>query len=258
MTEHNPVYEKAVTTHRSADFLAKKHGFESVGALADALPSAATVIDVGAGASNFGREVAALRPDIEWVNFDYSYGNPEILDEVTKNAPENVQFVQGDATKLAEIYGKDKFDAVFSFWLLPHMSIDDEGPAKQALRSIYDVAKPGGLISVGPKVGERKLPTFVSSSAVQFNKDDNLSAEDFVEAAYRTTKLPKIGRFTQKLANEVATPYFGTTRYTKKEGRRLMIYEPNSSEYVSALSPRGVRVLGKLSLKALASVTKVR
>lgn len=70
------VYEKAITTDRSAEMLACKHGSEGVAQLAETLPQGARILDVGAGASPFGKEVAILRPDISWTNFDYSYQDP--------------------------------------------------------------------------------------------------------------------------------------------------------------------------------------
>lgn len=119
MTENLTVYEKAVTTDRPAEVLAQRHGFESVAKLAESLPANALVLDVGAGASPFGKEMAMLRPDVSWINFDYSYQDPAILDEVTNDAPSNVKHVAGDATRLSEIYESESFDAVFSYWFCP-------------------------------------------------------------------------------------------------------------------------------------------
>ena len=95
--------------------LVHRHGFESVLQLAESLPIDARVLDVGAGASPFGKEVSTLRPDVTWLNFDYSYQEPAILDEVSKYTPSNVQHVVGDATKLGETYEPETFDAVFSY-----------------------------------------------------------------------------------------------------------------------------------------------
>lgn len=228
--------------------LAQRHGFEGVVQLAESLPTDAHVLDVGAGASPFGKEVAALRPDVTWVNFDYSYQDPAILDEVTKNAPDNVQHVAGDATKLSEQYEPKSFDAVFSYWLLPHLSIDDPEPAKQAARAIFDVTKTGGLMSIGPKASHKRLPSLKSSPAVRVVKDETLTADSYAERIVTETKLPKVGRYTQKLANEVATPFFGTTRYARREGRIPQVYHPESGEYVSPFTRKGVRTAGRLAV----------
>lgn len=248
MTEQQTVYEKAVTTDRPAEMLAHKHGFESVAQLAEMLPQDAQVLDIGAGASPFGREVAALRPDVRWVNFDYSYQDPAILEEVSKNAPANIEHVAGDATKLGETYDPETFDAVFSYWLLPHLSLDDTAPAKEAARAIFTATKTGGLMSVGPKTSHKRLPSLKSGTAIQVVKDESLKADSYAERIVAETKLPKIGRYTQKLANEVATPFFGTSRYAKREGRVPMVFHPESGEYVSPFTRKGVRTAGRLAV----------
>lgn len=248
MTESQTVYEKAVTTGRPAERLAVKHGFESVAQLAESLAPGARVLDVGAGASPFGKEVAAMRPDITWVNFDYSYQDPAILEEVTKNAPETVQFTAGDATKLDEKYVAESFDAVFSYWLLPHLSLEDTAPAERAARAIFAVTKLGGLMSIGPKTTQKSTDIFRSGKAIQVTKDDTINADIFAHHIVRETKLSSGARTRQKLANEVATPFFGTTRYAKREGRIPKIYHPESGEYVSPLSKAGVKTSGRLAV----------
>lgn len=258
MTEQLTVYEKAVTTDRPAEMLAQRHGFESVAQLAETLPQDARVLDVGAGASPFGKEVAMLRPDVTWINFDYSYQDPAILNEVTQNSPDNVQHVAGDATKLGEQYEHESFDAVFSYWLLPHLSIDDPEPAKQAAKAIFDVTKTGGLMSVGPKVSHKRLPSLKSGKAIQVVKDATVSADSFAERVVTETKLPKIGRYTQKLANEVATPFFGTSRYARREGRIPQVYHPESGEYVSPFTRKGVRTAGRLAVAMARHATRQR
>jgi len=248
MSENLTIYEKAVTTDRPAEILAKCHGFESVEQLAEFLPAGAHVLDVGAGASPFGKEVAILRPDINWVNFDYSYQDPLILDEVTQNSPTNLEHIAGDATKLAEIFKQGTFDAVFSYWLLPHLSLDGPEPAKQATEGIFSVTKPGGLISIGPNSSKKKLLSLKASSAVQVVKDEALSSEKFVELIVNETKLPKVTQHIQRIANEVATPFFGTTRYAKRDGRVPKLYHPDSGEFVSPFTRKGASTVGHLAV----------
>lgn len=242
------IYEKAITTDRPAEMLAHKHGFESVAQLAETLPEGARVLDVGAGASPFGKEVAALRPDVTWVNFDYSYQDPAILEEVSKDAPANVEHAFGDATKLAETYEPESFDAVFSYWLLPHLSIDEAEPARAAAKGIFAVTKPGGLMSVGPKASQKRLPSLKSGDAIQIVKDEHVDPDSYADSVVAQTKLSKSVRYTQKLANEVATPFFGTTRYGKRDGRIPKIYDPKSGEYVSTLTRRGAGIVGRLAV----------
>lgn len=259
MSEQNlTVYEQAVTTDRPAEMLAQKHGFESLAQLADSLPQGARVLDVGAGASPFGKEVAMLRPDISWTNFDYSYQNPAILDEVSANAPTNLAHTAGDATKLAEVYEPESFDAVFSYWLLPHLSIDDPQPAHDAARAIFAITKNGGVMSVGPQASGHRLLTLKSGPALKVVKEGSQNADSYADRVVAATKLPKTPRFTQKLANEVATPFFGTTRYAKREGKLPHVYHPQSGEYVSPLSRKGVATAGRLAIALAKHASKQR
>lgn len=248
MPENLTVYEKAITTDRPAEKLAQLHGFESVLQLAESLPIDARVLDLGAGASPFGKEVAALRPDVTWVNFDYSYQDPAILDEVSKDTPSNVQHVAGDATKLSESYEPETFDAVFSYWLLPHLSIDDPAPAKQVAEAIFTTTKMGGLMSVGPKASQKRLPSLKPGKAIQVIKEPSLDSDSYAERIVSETKLTKIGRYKQKLANEAATEFFGTTRYAKREGRIPTLYHPESGEYISPFTLKFVRTAGRLAV----------
>jgi ubiquinone/menaquinone biosynthesis C-methylase UbiE len=257
MTEQNlTVYEQAVTTDRPAEMLAQKHGFESLAQLASSLPEGARVLDVGAGASPFGKEVATLRPDISWTNFDYSYQNPAILDEVNVNTPTNLAHTAGDATKLAEVYEPGSFDAVFSYWLLPHLSIDDSKPAHDAAKAIFAVTKDGGVMSVGPQTSG--LLRLKSGPALTVIKDGSQSADRYADTVVAATKLSKTPRFTQKLANEVATPFFGTTRYAQRKGKLPHIYHPQTSEYVSLLSRKGVATAGRLAITLAKHAAKQR
>jgi hypothetical protein len=259
MTESNlTIYEKAVTTGRPAEMLAQKHGFESIAQLAASLPQNARILDVGAGASLVGKEVAVLRPDISWTNFDYSYQNHAILDEVSANAPTNLAHTAGDATKLLEVYEPESFEAVFSYWLLPHLSIDDPQPAHDTAKAIFAITKNGGVMSVGPQTSGHRLLTLKSGPALKTVKDVSQSADTYADTVVAATKLPRTPRFTQKLANEVATPFFGTTYYTKREGKLAHVYHPQTGEYVSPLSLKGVATVGRLAVALAKHASKQR
>jgi ubiquinone/menaquinone biosynthesis C-methylase UbiE len=254
------IYEKAMTTGRPAHKLARKHGFKSVGQVADFLPEEASVIDVGAGASSFGKAVALLRPDITWVNYDYSYKEPYILDEVSKNAPANVHFVQGNAVNLVQEFAPETFDAAFSYWLFPHLSLDDIDPAKLAARAIFNVTKPGGLISIGPEMSKSRLPvlpSIQSQKSIRVTKDGTQDAESFADMMADKTSVRGYTRFVEKLSNEVMTTNLGTSRYFMPGDRfRPLVYDPEKGEYVKVLSLRGIRIAGGLILASARYVQK--
>lgn len=246
MNEKPAIYEQAITTARSAEVLALAHGFKSVMHLADSLPDAARVLDVGAGASPFGRRIASLRPDVTWINIDYNYRDERILHEASSDAPDNLHFVAGDATKLTENYATESFDAVFSYWLLPHLSLDEIKPAVVAARAMFDVTKPGGLISVGPI--KRRFQSSVTRSAQSVIKDEARDNSAYATSVATATKLTGTERYLQRISNNVATPFFGTTRYVQQDGNETKIYNPTSGEYVSRSTPEGMYILGRLAL----------
>ena len=241
-------YELVPTTDREANLISQKHGFESVAELAASLPEGANVIDVGSGASPFGREVAELRPDISWTNYDYSYNDPRILDEVSDGAPSNVRYVAGDATKLSELYDPESFDAVFSYWMIPHLSIDSPEPAKEAAKAMFTLAKDGALISIGPAAVPSLKSFVVQVKAYKVVKDKELIAETFADTIVAKTKLPRFARFTQKTANKAVTPLLGTSRWATHEGRVPKIYHRETGEYVSPFSKKGAHTTKEVVL----------
>ncbi|HET8708751.1 MAG TPA: class I SAM-dependent methyltransferase, partial [Candidatus Saccharimonadales bacterium] len=171
-----------------------------------------------------------------------------ILEGVRAGAPVNVEFVAGDATRLDEIFGSETFDAVYSYWLLPHLSIDSPKPAKAAAKAMFDATKNGGTISAGPQTSNHRLLTLKSGPALKVVKDGSYTVESYADTIVAATNLPTTPRCTQKLANEVATQFFGTTRYARQDGRLTYVYHPQSGEYVSLLSGKGVTTVGRLAI----------
>lgn len=250
-TENLTIYEKAMTTGRSAEKLAHKHGFKSVGQVADSLPEDAWIADVGAGASPFGVAVAALRPDITWVNYDFSYHEPAILEDVSKDTPDNVLFVPGDVLSLDQEFAPETFDATFSYWMFPHLSLDSLEPAQVAARAIFTVTKPGGLMSVGPEMSQSRLPSLKIQKAIRTVKDEGLDADSFAEMIAEKTSVRGYTRYVEKLSNEVMTTYLGTSRYFKP-GERIggLMYDPAKGDYVNAVSLRGLQLWGGMTIAA--------
>lgn len=251
LVKASTVYEKAVTTHRSGKVLARAHGFKDVAELSKSLPPSAKVLDVGAGASTLGREIAARRPDIVWTNLDYNYRNSSVLDEVQQDAPENVKYIAGDATKLTGLFKPGTFDAVFSYWLFPHLSLDDELPARKAAEEIYKVTASGGYMSIGPKINRSRLLVIKARPAYQARKVASLNEQTYADKMVTETKLKGAELWRQKLITEVATPYFGTTRYAIPGKLVMKIYHPGTETYVSAISLRGIKTFSKILLAGI-------
>lgn len=248
MHDKQPTYERAAVTEHPAELLARKHGFENLAHLAETLPRGAEVIDVGAGASQFGSEVGSLRPDIHWTNFDINYRDEALLEEQCKIAPDNVEYIAGDATRLTDYYAPSTFDATFSYGLLPHLSLEQGTLAKEAAMAMHAITKVGGLLSVGPRNPLNNLIALRSGVSVRAVKDSEDNTEAYGRLILEETKLPRVNAYAQKLMNDVATPFFGTTRYVRRDDGAPKIMHPESGEYVSRLSPKGLATMGRLAV----------
>lgn len=140
------------STGRTPRFLAKQYGFNSAKLFADAIPGHAIVIDVGAGLSRLGHYVAKARPDVTWVNADLAYANPELLEHASKEAPDNLKFICGDviafSPELNAYHGKA--DRVYSYWMMPHLSLHNITLAEKAAGTMWELLKPEGQLAIGP------------------------------------------------------------------------------------------------------------
>lgn len=236
------------TTDRSADVLARRHGYGTVQKLADSLPQHAKVLDVGAGASSLGSVVAKLRPDIHWINLDYSYYNKRILADVSHNAPPNLEFIAGDATKLGQFIKPGSIDAAFSYWLFPHLSLYDPVTTLTAAEQLYVATKPGGMLIVGPRRQPIFHPATLRSRSWQVRKDKRLTAETYSREVLRRTQLSAANRKVRIALDLAATELFGTSRYVK--GNK--IYNPKTRTYIPSYSPKAIYLIGKLLYIAIA------
>ncbi len=141
------------TSGRRTSFQVKQLGFNSVGDFATSLPKSAVVADVGAGVSRLGHETARLRPDITWVNIDPCYSHDNIRKEMDKDRPSNVSLyaediVKGFKKRPAQL--RNGADLVYSYWLLPHLSLEDITVAEKACKNLIELLAPTGNLVIGP------------------------------------------------------------------------------------------------------------
>lgn len=148
-------------TMRSADMLSLVHMQRGPLELANSLPQDAAVIDVGAGYSKLGSFVCFHRPDVTWVNFDLGY--PEEHTTVTANP--NLSYVRGDAADLAKIYPPESFDRLYSYWVLSQIGLYAPDKTIEAARSMVEIVKVAGQLSVGPSFGRLDVGRFPSKNA---------------------------------------------------------------------------------------------
>jgi hypothetical protein len=239
-------YEHVVTTERSAELLSRIYGFSQIAELIASIPKNASILDIGAGASPLGSEVASRRPDVTWTNLDYSYYDTTILNDIRSTAPKNLKYVAGDATKLREAVGTQKFGMVFSYWMLPHLSLYEAGPAMLAAKALFAATESGGSLFIGPILRHYRLPRIKPIPGKEFKKGDFKTAAEFAETVVALTTARGIPRFIPIIANEVETPYFGTSRYFKRQGHKNYVLDPKSGKFINPFSGRGVVIAVQL------------
>lgn len=187
------------TTGRSSAFQAKQLGFKSVTEFARSLPKNAVVYDIGAGVSYLGHDVVAVRSDITWVNIDPYYSKVGISD-----LDDGVSYRALDITKedleLRDLYGTA--DMVYSYWMLPHLSLEDDQLARLAIQNMVSLLKKDGVLCVGPvrKAGIGLLSPFRYKGTLRY-KQSHLY-EDRIGTIVQMTKLWWLPRFVQRFSNK--------------------------------------------------------
>lgn len=247
-TMDRTVSEMAPSTQRDAEHLANRYGFASLAELAQSLPAGAEILDAGAGASPLGREVTQLRPDVRWTNFDYGYDDPLIRAELLPDSPPNLRYLAGDVRRLQDMFPAGTFDCVFSFWLLPHLSLADDAGAIAAAQAMFAVAKDGGEVFVGPIFSAAHSSDgreIAYGDAIRIVKDQDINTDEFAREAVRLTRLPIVARHLHRAINQVIFEQFGTSRYARGHGVHAQIFDPQAGEYVDKYTRRGIALMGQ-------------
>lgn len=175
-----------MVTGRDATHLSAAYGYDSVSALAAALPERARVLDAGAGLSNFGKVVASMRPDITWVNYDLCYSNTwRYMAEARRGAPDNVTYVQGDIMVLPTAAEDGGYNAIFSYWALPHIQMQHS--RQYAIMNMIKAARAGAHISLGPIFEEVPwhpgVESFVQQSKEGLGRTVRFQVPEYKQAA---------------------------------------------------------------------------
>lgn len=256
-----PLYELAPTNGKPADSLAIYYGYPSAIALAAELPPQTDVVDIGAGISDLGRVVAAARPDITWTYVDLRYDDPEILRQAKgDNSPPNVSYVTANILSVdASALQPDSFDRAFSSRLIPHIELEDEELARNALLNIGSLLREGGSMTIlnrfFPLLRDRLLhhprATTITKQQLELNSDFIL------DSAIAAIRLPDMHRWRQKVHNVHASVYYGQAQWRLPDAKgrvrpmRGKIWDPVQCQFIPRLSPRGHIVYGGFIRHAL-------
>ncbi|MCC3762237.1 methyltransferase domain-containing protein [Glycomyces sp. TRM65418] len=138
--------ETATYIHGHHESVLRSHAWRtaenSAAYLLPHLRSAHKILDIGCGPGTISADLAALVPDGHVTAVDYA---PAIVDQAAKEAASrglgNMDFAVADVHALA--YDGDTFDVVHAHQVLQHV-----GDPVQALREMWRVAKPGGVVAV--------------------------------------------------------------------------------------------------------------
>jgi len=97
------------------------------------------VLDIGCGAGcstvKFAKSVSRI------VGMDYS---DSLIKQAIMKKSENTEFIHGDVLELDQLFAKNTFDCVVSIRCL--INLPDEAMQYRAVKKIFDVLKPGGLM----------------------------------------------------------------------------------------------------------------
>lgn len=198
-----PIYAKAPMTKRTGALFVYEYGsYETVEDFADDLPEGARVLDVGAGKSTFGANVARWRDDVEWTNADIRYNIPGMREAVGRHAPPNVRYVPADALRLLDAFEEGEFDRVFSNWLMPHIGMAGRNAGVIAARNMLAVASPDGEVAIAPC---RPRATGVEGKMFRVDMTEHEPAEldGIAEDMAAASRYTRIGAGLQYVVNQL-------------------------------------------------------
>lgn len=200
-------YEYASISPRSGAKLVSCYGFRDVASFAADLPSGASVLDVGAGRSTFGHEVAALRDDISWLNVDQHgrsiTGSPDERSAV----PSNLEFLAANVLDLPEALAGRRFDQVLSYWMLPYITLAGRDLGLLAAKNMLSAAKPEGKISIGPRTGARNFARCILNRECTVTLQAPERETDLDAAAEFIVDATTLGRFAGQV-HRATTAWF--------------------------------------------------
>lgn len=166
-----PQYIKDILVNIHDEVLAKYYG---CGLVIPALLEDARVLDLGCGA---GRDVYTLSAlvgerghvtgvDMTDEQLDVARKYRDYHAEVFSYAQSNVDFVQGELEKLAELgFEKNSFDVVVSNCVI-NLCVDKEA----VLKAVFELLKPGGEMYFSDVYASRRIPQTLQQDSVLYGE----------------------------------------------------------------------------------------
>jgi hypothetical protein len=148
-TRHKDVL-RTLVSDRDPDVLATAYGFETIFDFMNDIPRGGEVIDLGAGLSRLGHEVATNRPDVKWIDLDARYQEPNTLNRVMHDAPDNLVFAGHNIFDIEELHGIASFDRVYSYFLFPYLRRQGAEQYRKTCEDVLKLVREGGKLAIGP------------------------------------------------------------------------------------------------------------
>ncbi len=201
------------TTGRKTKFQIRQWGYKDVQSLAKSFPKNAVIIDVGAGLSQFGQAITDVRDDIRWINVDPYYAESDLNARAKPHMTYLAENILSPGSQLKKLTGTA--DVVYSYWMLPHLSLLNDEQAGVALQNMTELLKEDGHLIIGPvrQLGLGILSPFRYKGTIRISKTEiNDGTTDKVISKTKLWWLPrKIQLFSNRHNIHILKRFIGGT-----------------------------------------------
>lgn len=239
-------FEQSPLTASSGEFLAGVYGDgATIDAFADSLPENARVIDVGAGLSTFGAEVAARRDDVQWTNYDINYNRTghvsyEAVRRAVEAAPQNLRFVTGNVLTIPDDM-RHAYDRAYSYNLVTHLLRIRRSLGGQALENIVGLLDEHGESKIGPT--NAKMATSERWGAATLPAD---ASEAQITAVRQQLTSPHLANWYYRASLSSGVGVYPSGRFAPGESG-LVLSDDGGETHHKLLSKRGLALTGRLA-----------
>lgn len=237
----------APMTASAAGFLAEVYGGPgtTIDDFAESLPADATVMDVGAGRSDLGLEVASRRPDVLWVNADIQYGFHDkvwpLIAVAEEACADKLQFTGRDVLTLpGDLAGR--FDRVYSYNLTSHLLHIRRDLGRRAVDGMTGLLESDGALSIGPVHGRTRAGN-EGRRAVELQAS---ASEAEREAALDALTMSRLQGLVLDATNASGVSILPADRFRPgAEGH--LLFDHRDETYHRLLTSEGLRLAARLA-----------